>query len=749
MSGSASQNLTLLLEGHVQGVGLRPFLYRKALEAGLVGRIWNPGPGASADLDGPTDRLIAFVETVRTEVRPPIHFSKLEARVQAAHGWTDLHIGPPENAPEISRRLSIPPDRATCTACWADFHNPDHRLHGYPFISCTDCGPRWTILEALPFERRHTTLVDFPMCSACEGEYQDVQHRRFFAQTIGCLSCGPTTSLILPDRRVEAEPFTAVQTLLNQGAIGLVKGTGGYLLVGDAEKTDVIARIRALKRRPNQALAVMIRDQQTFLAIGGQPAAWERLNEPAAPIVSLPGIDLATKTKLAPDLAELGVMAPSTPFFACLFGSVRALVVCSANDRGAPIPFRPEDLTFRVGVDVDFCLDHHRRIVNPVDDSVVRGDLILRKSRGFSPDLWRTNGSTLVAVAHGADLKNNPAVALGDHDIELPYVGSLSDLRVVARQQDQVQSLLGRVGAETPLLHLCDNAPESATRQLATGQTPPVTVVEIPHHHAHAAAALREHPAELVLTFDGTGWLRDGGWGGGEGLRWAETSFETALTFRAFPLVGGDHGIRHPWRTLVTCLREAGIALADLRAAFDWLPVDELEIHEALLQRRPMVTTSVGRWFDAAAALIEFKDRVQEYEAQAPIRLEALASQSAGNTPVAPVFLLSENPIVIDGIGLLRYLFERTIERELEPPDLAFLAHDGLARSVAAAIGVVGAQTIVATGGVFQNELLFQLLKRHLQTDGRALFRPGRSPVNDQGIALGQLSFVRNARCTS
>ncbi len=744
--------LELDLAGQVQGVGLRPMLYRLAKILALKGLIYNHEAGARSELDGPVEQLEIFCVEIQRHAKPPIIIRELRKKLIQPRGFDDLRVvfNPLAKATGIFvRSLSIPPDAATCEDCWRDFFDPQHRLFRYPFISCTACGPRWSILRQLPFERSGTTLEDFPLCSQCATDYENPADRRFHAQTLTCPECGPRLRLLTNsadsfEGNSSADTISAMRKLLLEGAVGLIKGIGGFQLIGSALETSVIARIRQLKSRPAQALAIMINNQKTLTEIGGTTTAWKTLTSSAAPIASLEGINLSTRDLLAPDLRELGVMAPTSGLHFLIGESLPALIVTSANRRGMPLPRDLSEISFEIGSDIDFILDHNRKISHGVDDSVVRGDLVLRKARGLTPQIWpRASGSetapTLLAL--GTDMKNSAAIAYGDKVIELPYAGELGEVKGLDRQRHEIQSVLD-------LLHLrpvdtaVDIHPASLTNYLRPQGISNTQTV--PHHLAHTYAATIESKADMILAFDGTGLNEKGELKGSEGFLLIDGEWVPRLSLQASPLVGGDASVRFPWRSAVTMLARKNFQFEKIQSLFPEVPQDHLTTLMKLGHSDSVSAncSSLGRWFDAAAAIIEFGSREATYEAQAPIRLENLAESLQHGEAVPNCIFDNGSVIELDGVALLIQLAEWRLQGQYPLGALAFLAHDQIARSYASAISRFNVRSVVGTGGVFQNQLFFACLKNHLETEGVFLKRPSVIPVNDQSIALGQLAYL-------
>jgi len=741
--------------GHVQGVGMRPFLYRVADALKLKGRIFNQPRGVTAELEGEKQALERFCRQVLDTAAAPIAISDCTLQWLDPRGHTTLEIvSAPSTA--VSARHSIQPDAATCASCWADYANPHSRFFAYPFITCCECGPRWTILDRFPFERSNTTYTDFALCTDCQAEYQNPGSRRHHAQTLSCPGCGPRVSFWTTPADQGRANLQDIHAILQDSGVGLIKGLGGFQLIGNASSPAAIGRIRALKQRPSQSLAVMLRDEAVFLRAGGTLEQWQRLRSPAAPIMVLPDIGHPQSGMLAPDLRELGVMAPTTPLHSMLFTrQIDSLVVTSGNPRGFPLPKSREQIRFALGADIDFIIDHERRLTRAVDDSVVRGELILRKARGLSPSIHRSRlgpvssrqpSPRVQRLALGADLKNAIALQLDQELIEFPYGGDLQHPATLESQAVAVQDYLGLFGctAADPGSIARDFHPETFTQQLLPGHH-----TAVPHHTAHAWAAFSQCPADMVLTFDGTGYDADLELGGGDGLVLRKGSWHRSLRLRPIKFVGGGSTVAEPWKSLALYFASAGIACTRLYECFPRLERSLIDVFYAhsLASDAPL-STSMGRWFDAAAALVEFGSQHQSYEAQAPIRLEHLAEPCASPVDVAPFLTRTKVdgiPLVeIDGAALLVHLYTLKYTEGVPLRHLAYMVHDLMAQAVARACCVKGVKTVTGAGGVFQNALFTARLQQHLGALSIRFALPATIPVNDQSIALGQLYHLES-----
>lgn len=734
---------------------MRPFLYRLAAELDLKGIIFNQPRGVTAELEGNRQSLERFRRRVLDTAAQPIAIRDCKEKWLPPRGHSSLEIVAAPSA-TVSARHTLQPDAATCPRCWADHADPTSRFCGYPFITCCECGPRWTILERFPFERANTSYTDFTLCHECQAEYQDPGSRRHHAQTLSCPNCGPRISFLTSPADQHRANLQGIHGMLLDAGVGLIKGLGGFQLIGNANSPAAIQRIRMLKQRPAQSLAVMLRDKEVFMRAGGTPSQWQHLRSAAAPILSLREFAHPLAGMLAPDLRELGVMAPTTPLHGMLFNpQIDALVVTSGNPKGFPLPRSREEIRFVLGSDIDFIIDHGRRITHAVDDSVMRGQIILRKARGLTPAIHkrlsqpastRDQASKVQRLALGADLKNAIALQLDDDLIEFPYCGDLHHPATLERQAASLQDYLklfgcqpGECGASAVDFH-----PETFTQDLAPGSH-----TAVPHHAAHAWAACSQCPGDLVLTFDGTGYDEDFELGGGDGLVLRNGAWQRALQLQPIKFIGGSASVAEPWKSLVLYFAAAGLAPAMLHRCFPAMEPNLIDVFHAHSRTSdgPM-SSSMGRWFDAAAALIEFGGKTQSYEAQAPIRLEHLAEPCASSIDVTPFVTRTtsnDNSLVeINGASLLLALYQLKYTDPVPVEHLAYIAHDLMAQAVALACRYLGVSTVTGAGGVFQNALFTSRLQQHLGSSGIGFALPDRIPLNDQSIALGQLFHLEN-----
>ncbi len=731
--------------GQVQGVGMRPFLFRIADELNLKGRIFNHSRGVSAELEGDKSKLDLFHKRVIELAPKPIEITRWSVDWQSPRGFVQLEIVTSQDPPTPSRH-SIQPDTATCKKCWTDFFNPESRFFNYCFVSCCECGPRWTILHRFPFERCNTSYHSFKLCHDCQTEYENPQSRRFHAQTLSCKKCGPKISISTKTAPLIHSELDQVHRSLVHGGVGLIKGLGGFQLIGNAKDPGAIEKIRLLKQRPSQALAIMVRDQESFLNMGGKLSDWEKMILPAAPIVSIQHFQHPLSALLAPDLQELGVMAPTTPFHLMLFGpGIDSIVVTSGNPKAFPIPKSKTEIEFSLDSEIDFIIDHDREVVHAIDDSVLRGDLILRKARGLTPAIYSCQ-SKQSRIAFGADLKNAIAIQIDNDIIEFPYCGDLSEggmLQTQSRNTNEHLKLFDLALQEMDSSAV-DLNPETITKDIAHRSH-----TQVPHHLAHACSAYMSCPSDLVLTFDGTGFDDHSDLGGGDGFVLKKKKWHLVMRLKPVKWVGGNSSVLEPWKSLVLHFAAARLKPDILYNCLPDLSTEMIDVFYtyACTEDGPM-TTSMGRWFDAAAALIEFGTQKQNYEAQAPIRLEHLAkpfqSNLKGDRFLCELSNGSGSILEIDGAAILIEILKLKTLNQHSKEQIAYFAHDLMASSVAHACSRLQVKSVTGTGGVFQNKVFSDLLSRYLGALGIQFKLPQEFPVNDQCIAIGQLYYLEN-----
>ncbi|GGK76917.1 carbamoyltransferase HypF [Mangrovihabitans endophyticus] len=748
------------VSGLVQGVGFRPFAYVTAEALGLAGSVANTAGGVVAEVEGDPEAVREYGRRLRAQAPPlavvtGVHETDLPVRGQAGFAIAASDGG------GAARTLAAP-DIAVCADCLREMRDPADRRYRHPFIGCTNCGPRFTIITGLPYDRPATTMAAFPMCAACRAEYQDPRNRRFHAQPIACPDCGPVVSLVdAAGTPVRGDPVRSARAMLAAGRIVAVKGLGGYHLACDARNDTAVALLRRRKRRGDKPFAVMVADldaARSLTTVGDGDA--ELLAGFRRPIVLLPRRAGGTiAPQVAPDAPDLGVMLPYTPLHVLLLGlpgdppGPDALVMTSGNVAGETLVTDDAEALTRLAALADAWLRHDRVIRVPCDDSVSRhvagAELPVRRSRGYAPLPLALPFEVPPMLAVGADLKNTCAVAGGRYAWVSQHLGDMDDLSTLDALTRAVAHLQLLTGVR-PRTLVADRHPEYRSGQWAARHADGRPVLRVQHHHAHIAAVMAEHglgrdERVIGVAFDGTGYGPDQTVWGGEVLVAGYRSYRRAAHLGHVPLAGGDASVRRPYRMALAHLRAAGLAWDPALPAVAACPPAE----RALLDRQfgsgwgCVPTSSMGRLFDAVSSLSGVR-HTAGYEAEAAMVLEGSA-RAAWPAPGAPYrFALPPGaaPVVADPTPVVRAVVA-DIRRGVPPPVVAARFHAAVAVLIADLADrcreQTGLGTVALGGGVFQNALLIEAAQRALRDRGFTVLRPRLLPPNDGGIALGQL----------
>jgi hydrogenase maturation protein HypF len=716
--------------GVVQGVGFRPFVWGLARALELRGWVRNDTAGVVAEVEGTPADLARFLAALRDDPPPLARVDDVQVAPVALAGEPDFAVLTSDLGG--AHRVLVAPDAASCAACLAEVDDPADRRYGYAFGSCTHCGPRYTIVRDVPYDRARTTMAGFPMCADCRREYDDPGDRRFHAQPVCCPACGPRLSM----------PVREAAQVLRRGEVLAVKGIGGYHLAVLADDEAAVARLRRRKHREDRPFALMVRDLGAARRLCQVGALEERLlTSVARPIVLLERVGQVAAS-VAPGQRSLGLMLPYTPLHHLLLAAVDApLVMTSGNRSDEPIAHRDDDARGRLAGIADAFLAHDRPIETRVDDSVVkvvRERLVpIRRSRGHVPQsLPLPFALRRPVLACGAQLKSTFALGRDDLAFVSHHVGDLDDW---ATYQSYVRGVehLQRLFQVTPRLVVHDLHPDYASTRYAEAREG-VDLVGVQHHHAHIASCLVDNgSAEPVLgvAFDGTGLGSDGTLWGGEVLRADLRGFERVGQLRPVPLPGGEAAVREPWRMALSYLRAAyGDDVPDLPVVGHphWRAVAGL----AGSGLAPL-TSSAGRLFDAVAAIVGVRDAVT-YEAQAAIELEQLADRDEPGS-----YLLPLDGTEVDGAALVRSVVE-DLGNGVPVAAVSARFHTTLALTVAELCDQVrdGLSTVALSGGVWQNSLLLARTLDALEAKGFRVLTHQHVPCNDGGISLGQLAVA-------
>ncbi len=766
------QRRRFTLTGVVQGVGFRPFVHRLATELGLTGFVGNDALAVFAEVQGPIRAVDEFSRRVTLDLPPMASVSTAESDSipLVSEPETDFRIVASRGG--VGSRTLVPPDQATCRACLTELFEPGDRRYRHPFITCTDCGPRFTIIRDLPYDRPATTMAGFAMCPACTAEYEDPTDRRFHAQPVACADCGPTLSFESgPDRVAGADAaLAAAQLALQAGAIVAIKGLGGFHLAVRADDADAVQRLRERKARNEKPFALMARDVPTVRRLVDLDGDEERvLTGAARPIVLMHRRpDAPVAESVAPGSPLLGVMLPYTPVHHLLLNPVPGtgvdpppmLVLTSANLSDEPLCFDDADAAARLPQLCDAVLTHDRPIHVPCDDSVVRvidgEELPIRRSRGYAPLPVPLLAGLVPTLAVGGELKNTCCLIDGANafcSAHIGDMGSLDTTKAFERAVDQMTTL----HQVRPQVVAADAHPAYLTRAWAERHTggpgePELRLVQ--HHHAHVASLLAEHgrlgePC-IGVAFDGTGYGSDGTIWGGEFLVLGRdsTEFVRAGHLMTVDLPGGDAAVRNPCRMALAYLDAAGIPWEnDLPSVAACTQAERSAIAAQLTSRRGTVpSSSMGRLFDAVASILGVRHRIG-YEAQAAIELEVLAElcppEADANPP--PWRFTIDSTGVLDYRPVLRGLVE-SLRAGVSRARLAYWLHDAIAEAVAECVGMIAAdcrlRVVGLTGGVFQNVLLLRACRQRLVANGMEVLVHRLVPPNDGGLALGQAAIA-------
>jgi hydrogenase maturation protein HypF len=754
--------------GVVQGVGFRPFIHRLAERNGLSGWVRNEAGEVRIVAEGSADGLRAFVAAIETEAPPLARIDRLDVRDSSPGGHDGFRIVASADQPD--RRQPVSPDVALCTDCERELYDPADRRHRYPFITCTNCGPRFTVIEAMPYDRERTSMRVFAQCDECLAEYRDPADRRYHSESNSCPRCGPRVWVEAAGRRdartpgamgrVRASPSSesalrAAAEALVAGHIVAIRGLGGFHLAVDATNEHAVARLRARKAREAKPLAVMartVRDAERLGMVG--PVERQLLTVAERPIVLLRRHETSgLAASVAPGLDSVGVMTAYTPLHHLLLDLVgRPLVMTSGNLSEEPIATDNDDARVRLGGIADLLVLHDREIVARYDDSVVRpttqGPVVLRRARGYAPlPLRLPVAAPVPLVAVGPHLKNTFTIVHGATAYVSQHIGDLENLETLEHFRDSL-TMFRRLFRVAPEAVACDLHPgylsTRVAEELDLGEP-----IAVQHHHAHIAAVAAEHGVTdrvVGIAYDGTGYGDDGAVWGGEILVADLARYERRCRLRYVPLAGGDLAARQPWRVALGYLSLAPGAADAFRAAFEGVPADELDLVRQQIGRKLNAppASSMGRLFDAAAAVLGTRHRCQ-YEGQAAMELESLAGRHQGGELPFPVIDSGDGTLELDPLPLLVALGER---RAAGNPvgELAAAFHDAVAGATVEATRRVaegtGIDQVALGGGVFQNARLLDGVAVGLSAAGFRVLEARALSPNDGAISFGQAAVA-------
>jgi hydrogenase maturation protein HypF len=752
------RRLRVCVCGVVQGVGFRPFVYTVAASLGLSGCVRNDSSGAIIEVEGDASGIDDFLHRLRDGPPPLAIIESIVTEQIPVRGGTAFTIA--DTSRSSTGRTLASPDVAMCTECDSELRDPANRRYRHPFVNCTNCGPRFTIIGSLPYDRATTTMAPFEMCAECASEYADPADRRFHAQPVCCPACGPQLRYLTPGHDVahREDGLSAGRALLRDGGILAVKGVGGYHLACDARDPAAVAELRRRKHRGDKPFAVIVPDLPTARRIADVDEPAQRLlTGPQRPIVLLPRLpDSGVADAVAPCNPDLGIMVAYAPLHVLLFGlpgdepGPDVLVMTSGNLGGEPICYDDDDAVTRLAALADGWLMHDRAILVPCDDSVIRvvegAELPIRRSRGYSPLPVALPVRLPPTLAVGADLKNTMAVADGRYAWLSQHIGDMDDLATLAAFDSAQQHLRALTGVDPDVL-VADAHPLYRSSHWAHRNAAGRPVRTVQHHHAHIAAVMAEHGydgSEQVtgFAFDGTGYGSDAAVWGGEVLLANYKGYQRLAQLKYVPLAGGDISVLRPYRMALAHLWAAGLAWDPDLPPVATCPPDERKVlaHQLQTGLACVPTSSMGRLFDAVSALAGVR-QVVAYEAQAAIEFEGLSRGIDCGTTAYAFEIDDRGPTaVIDPAPVLQAVVR---DRHADAP--AGLIGARFHRAVADLIVDIADRqrdssgTVALSGGVFQNALLLGLALKGLRNKGFEVITHRRVPPNDGGIALGQL----------
>ncbi len=726
-----------LLQGSVQGIGVRPAIARLAAELQLCGFVDNQLHGVEIHVEGGVQQIDEFAAQLEAALPPAADVHHLERVQEARLGLARFEIRHSESGGKPA--TPVPRDLAVCEGCLIEVLNTSGRRRDYPFTSCTNCGPRYSIIDCMPYERAQTSMRPFKFCRQCQAEFIDADDRRFHAQTNACPACGPTVWCDEPQARGTAA-VEAAATALQAGRTIALKGIGGYQLLCDATNETAVRRLRDRKRRRTKPLPVMI---EPPTRIDFPDALFSLAN----PIVLVPANCVSgLAASIHPHLNNVGVMLPTTPLHALLLmTSERPLVVTSGNVEGEPLAFENTSATEQLRELAELILHHDRQIVRPIDDSVVQASggriATIRAARGIAP-LPLPISTPHSIFAAGGDQKSAFALANGEQAVLGPHIGDLNSLAARERFADQARSLRDFYGCE-PEFIVHDLHPDYFTTRWAAEQQLPTIAVQ--HHHAHVASGMLEQNwldrTVLGVAFDGTGYGTDGTIWGGEFLQATATNFQRVGHLRPFALPGGEQAVRHPWRVTLSLLTETFGGAAARELLRERADSKQIEPLTRLVERRRSgpITTSAGRLFDGIAALLLPLEDLS-FSGEPAMRLESLCDVSAPGCYAFPI-INEQGLLTLDWRPLVSEIVAE-LGRGTSVGAIAMRFHRSMAGAIAGVARQFAELPVVFSGGCFQNCLLTDLMRAEFINSPQPIGLPSTIPAGDGGLAAGQLAVA-------
>jgi hydrogenase maturation protein HypF len=746
---SSTQRLFIKVRGTVQGVGFRPFVYGLATGLGLKGFVANTGDGVAIEVEGA--EAGAFAERLSKEAPPLSAIRKVEITPMPPHGYEDFSILESEGAGGFTH---VSPDVSVCDDCLKELFDPEDRRYRYPFINCTNCGPRYTITMKTPYDRPNTTMAPFKMCPECQREYDDPSNRRFHAQPNACPACGPKVSMLGEEKITGDEAIEKVKGLIREGQVVAIKGLGGFHLACDAENPDAVKRLRDKKRRNRKPFALMAPNIGTVKEFCHVSEEEEKaLLSARRPIVLLRKRSGALPEDLAPGNSRLGFMLPYTPLHHLMAEGFNALVMTSGNLSEEPIQTEGEEASRKLQGIADAFLDHDRGIFMRADDSVVKVNgpaRFVRRARGYTPEPVALSYDGPDVLGVGADIKNSFTLMRGAYAIVSQHIGDMENLETLSFFEETLNNLKSVYRAE-PVALAHDLHPGYLSTQWAQRQEG-IKKLKVQHHHAHIASVMAEHGLQgkvVGVAMDGTGYGTDGTLWGGEFLIADALGFNRAGHLRAVPLPGGEQAVKEPWRTAISYVREAaggeaGRYLKDI-GFFERYGQEKVNavFRLAGMGEFSPLSSGAGRLFDAASALLGICDE-STFEGEAAMALESAAAE--GETGDYPIDINMGKSLVVDFsfaiIGIIDDI-KSGVAREVIAARFQNTVVTAVLRVVQKLAHVNVISDVALSGGVFQNDYLLEKTGSGLRALGYNVYSNVAVPLNDGGISLGQAHILR------
>jgi len=747
--------LKISVRGIVQGVGFRPFVYQLAQEHNLKGWVCNTSGDVKIEVEGESENLARFLTKLKEMPPPQSHIDAISVSEQPPAGYKQFEIRP--SLAESDKYQLISPDLATCDACKQELLEPSNRRYRYSFTNCTNCGPRFTIIKDIPYDRPLTTMRHFKMCPNCQQEYDNPLDRRFHAQPNACPNCGPSLQLADADGNIipSNDAIASASQLLKQGSILAIRGLGGFLLACDATNEQAVRRLKERKRRPSKPLAIMVATLEQ-----AREHCWvtsqeeELLTSPQSPIVLLKWKPTSSVSpEVAPTLKYLGVMLPYTPLHHILLRDTNLpLVMTSGNLSEEPIAKDNDEAIKRLHGIADYFLLHNRDIYSRYDDSVTMVEedkpRVIRRARGYAPYPIHLPFTTRQVLACGAELKNTFCLTKDNHAFLSQYIGDMENLETLEHFEATI-ALYKKLFRVHPEIIACDMHPDYLSTKWArtTADKDKVSIVPIQHHHAHIVSCMVDNEVQepvIGVAFDGTGYGADGHIWGGEFLIAGYHDFQRKGHLEYLPLPGGAAAINRPYRTaigyLYTLLGEG--ALNPELPCLSTVGKPELEVIKRQIDRgiNTPLTSSCGRLFDAVSALIGISRQI-DYEGQAAVELEMVAYDGATDDSY-PFTIETKGDIRVIRLGQLFSAIVSDLSQGIPAYIISGRFHNMVAQMVSQVCskiaGETGITTVALSGGVFQNRLLMRKVIAALDAVGLFTIIHSRVPCNDSGVSLGQ-----------